>query len=148
MLDIFTRSLRAWYLGTRLNTDLALRPLQRALQMRRPEIHHSDQGIQYAAPGYVGLLQAHGVQVSMADAGEPRQNPYAERVIRTIKEEAVYLSGYRNVTEARENLRRFIEEVYQNKRIHSALGYRTPVEFEAQWWQQHCQIQVEPEGGQ
>lgn len=144
VLDIFTRSLRAWYLGQRLNTDLALRPLEQALQAHRPEIHHSDQGIQYAAPGYVARLQAAGVRVSMAEVGQPRQNPFAERVIRTIKDEAVYLNDYRTLAEARANLRNFIEEVYQTKRIHSALGYLTPAEFEAQWQQQHCQNELSP----
>jgi putative transposase len=137
LLDVFTRSIRGWEVGAYLDSQLALRPLQRALQVSWPEIHHSDQGVQYAASGYVMQLQACGVQISMARAGQPRENAYAERVIRTIKEEEVYLNGYQDLREARENLAAFIDEVYQHKRIHSALGYLTPAEFEAQWRRQN-----------
>ncbi len=124
-------------MGAYLDSQLALRPLQRALQGAWPDIHHSDQGVQYAASGYVEQLQACAVQISMARAGQPRENAYAERVIRTIKEEEVYLNGYQDVREARENLGVFIDEVYQHKRIHSALGYLTPAEFESQWRRQN-----------
>ncbi len=138
LLDIFTRAIRGWELRLYLDSELALRPLQRALQLAQPEIHHSDQGVQYAASGYVGQLQACGVQVSMARAGEPRENAFAERVIRTIKEEEVYLNGYRDLADAHENLGAFIDDVYQTKRIHSALGDLTPVEFESQWRRQNA----------
>jgi transposase InsO family protein len=98
-----------------------------------PTIHHSDQGVQYAATDYVDLLQEHHVQISMTAKGQPVENGYAERLIRTIKEEEVYLSDYRDYEEAYIQIGRFIEDVYQTKRIHSALGYLTPVEFEATW---------------
>lgn len=137
LLDVFTRSIRGWEVGAYLDSQLALRPLQRALQGAWPDIHHSDQGVQYAASGYVEQLQACAVQISMARAGQPRENAYAERVIRTIKEEEVYLNGYQDLREARENLGVFIDEVYQHKRIHSALGYLTPAEFESQWRHQN-----------
>jgi putative transposase len=133
VLDVFTRSLRGWYLGRHLSTDLALNALEMALAKGHPEIHHSDQGVQYAATGYVERLQKAGVQISMSAKGQPTDNPYAERVIRTIKEEEVYLNEYRDFAEARSHLGRFIDDVYQTKRIHSALGYLTPAEFEAQW---------------
>lgn len=135
VLDVFTRSIRGWYLGRYLSGDLVCNALNQALASRRPEIHHSDQGVQYAAPGYTERLQALGVQISMTAIGQPTDNPYAERVIRTIKEEEVYLNEYRDLADARAHLGRFIEEVYQHKRIHSALHYLTPVEFEMQWWQ-------------
>jgi transposase InsO family protein len=137
LLDVFTRGIRGWEVGAHLDSHLTLRPLQRALQGAWPDIHHSDQGVQYAASGYVAQLQSCGVQVSMARAGQPRENAYAERVIRTIKEEEVYLNGYQDLREARENLASFIDEVYQHKRIHSALGYLTPAEFESHWRRQN-----------
>jgi len=146
LLDVFTRSIRGWSLGPSLASELAVQALQAGLRQGRPEIHHSDQGVQYAATGYVEQLQTLGVQISMAAAGQPEQNPYAERVIRTIKEEEVYLNDYRDLREAQENLGYFIEAVYQTKRIHSALGYLTPSEFEAQWRAQRRQ-ELETPGG-
>ena len=146
LLDVFTRSIRGWSLGPSLASELAVQALQAGLRQGRPEIHHSDQGVQYAATGYVEQLQTLGVQISMAAAGQPQQNPYAERVIRTIKEEQVYLNDYRDLREAQENLGYFIEAVYQTKRIHSALGYLTPSEFEAQWRAQRRQ-EIETPGG-
>jgi len=100
---------------------------------RKPDIHHSDQGVQYAATAYVNTLSERGIAISMAEVGQATQNPFAERVIRTIKEEEVYLSDYQNYQDAYHQIGRFIEDVYQHKRIHSALGYLTPAEFEAQW---------------
>jgi putative transposase len=135
LMDVYTRSIRGWCLDNSLSSDLALRALRQALQSRCPELHHSDQGVQYAATGYVELLHTAGVQVSMSAVGRPTDNPYAERVIRTIKEEEVRLNEYENLAHARECLGHFIDDVYQSKRVHSALGYLTPAEFEAQWQQ-------------
>lgn len=132
--DIYTRSIRGWHLGRSLSSDLAVLALERALGDRRPQIHHSDQGIQYAATGYIERLTDLKVQISMSAVGQPTDNPYAERVIRTIKEEEVYLNDYTDLADARSQIGRFIEDVYQTKRIHSALGYLTPVEFEAGYW--------------
>jgi len=134
ILDVFTRSIRGWHLGRSLSSDLALTALERALVKSTPEIHHSDQGVQYAATGYVERLRALGAQVSMAAKGQPTENPYAERVIRTIKEEEVYLNEYDNFADAYQRIGHFIEDVYQTKRIHSALGYLTPAEFETLYW--------------
>ena len=133
ILDVYTRSIRGWKLSRSLDLQLTLSALRRALADRVPLIHHSDQGVQYAATAYTGLLTDHGVQISMAEVGEATQNPYAERVIRTIKEEEVDLSEYQDFTDAYAQLGHFIEQVYQHKRIHSALGYLTPAEFEAVW---------------
>ena len=115
--------------------QLTLTALRCALAKRVPTIHHSDQGSQYAVTDYIDLLAQHHVQVSMAATGTPQDNGYAERLIRTIKEEEVYLSDYRTFAEAYTQIGHFIEDVYQTKRIHSALGYLTPVEFEATWAQ-------------
>lgn len=133
LMDVFTRSMRGWYLGRSLTQELTLTALQRALKRCPPEIHHSDQGVQYAATAYVDLLGAHQVQISMAEVGEAWQNGYAERLMRTIKEEEVDLSDYQNYAEAYQQIGQFLEAVYMHKRIHSALGYLTPGEFEAQF---------------
>jgi transposase InsO family protein len=130
VLDVFTRSIRGWNLSRNLDVRLSLDALQRGLKERTPQIHHSDQGIQYAAREYIRVLEQQGVQISMAAAGKPEENGYAERLMRTIKEEEVDLSDYRDFADAERQIRRFLEEVYMTKRIHSALGYLTPLEFE------------------
>ena len=133
LMDVFTRSIRGWHLGRGLDQELTLAALDRALAERVPEIHHSDQGVQYAATDYVRRLQRYHVVLSMAAVGEPRENGYAERLMRTIKEEEVDLSEYRDYADAYRQLGRFLDDVYNVKRIHSSLGYLTPAEFEEQW---------------
>lgn len=133
ILDVFTRAIRGWALSHGLGGELTLAALQQALSHGCPTIHHSDQGVQYAATDYVALLATKNIQISMAEVGQSQQNGYAERVIRTIKEEEVYLSDYQSYEEALAQIGHFIDDVYLTKRIHSALGYLTPAEFEAQW---------------
>ncbi len=133
VMDVFTRCIRGWYLSRSLDQELTLTALRRALARATPTIHHSDQGVQYAARAYVELLQAAGVRISMAEVGEPTQNGYAERLMRTIKEEEVDLSEYHDYHDAYRQIGRFLDDVYMHKRIHSALGYLTPAEFEHQW---------------
>jgi putative transposase len=133
LMDVFTRAIRGWHLSRNLDHTLSLAALERALLVGVPEIHHSDQGVQYAATGYVERLQGLGIQPSMAGVGKPEENPYAERVIRTIKEEEVYLSDYQDYRDALTQIGPFLDDVYNQKRIHSALGYLTPREFEEQW---------------
>jgi transposase InsO family protein len=138
IMDVFTRSIRGWYLSRNLDQALTLTALKRALEHRTPEIHHSDQGIQYAATAYTDLLRTTGVAISMAEVGEATQNGYAERLIRTIKEEEVDLSDYLDFADAYHQIGRFLEDVYMHKRIHSSLGYLTPVEFETEWFAQQA----------
>jgi putative transposase len=133
LLDLFTRSIRGWELAGHLTEDVPKAALLRALQVRRPQIHHSDQGVQYAATGYIALLEAASVQISMAARGKPTENALVERFMRTLKEEEVSLHEYRDMGDARAHIAQFLEQVYMHKRVHSALGYVPPAEFEAQW---------------
>lgn len=133
LMDVFTRCIRGWHLGRGLDQELTLVALRRAYEHGRPEIHHSDQGVQYAATAYVALLTDGAVKISMANVGEPEENGYAERLMRTIKEEEVDLTEYEDFHAAQSGLGRFLDEVYNRKRIHSSLGYLTPAEFESQW---------------
>jgi putative transposase len=135
LMDVFTRSIRGWHLGRDLDQGLTLAALERALVVAVPQFHHSDQGVQYAATAYVDRLTNLDVQLSMAAVGEPRENGFAERLVRTIKEEEVDLSDYQNFADARGQIGHFIDAVYNVKRIHSSLGYLTPQEFEEQWRQ-------------
>ena len=138
VMDVYTRSIRGWNLSRSLDRSLTLEALQQSLEDHVPEIHHSDQGVQYAALEYVNALQARQVQISMAAQGEPRENGYAERLMRTIKEEEVELSDYQNFADAYRQIGQFLEDVYNTKRIHSSLGYLTPLEFEAAWQSQRA----------
>lgn len=107
--------------------------LQIALFDHVPQIHHSDQGVQYSAHAYIDLLLERQVRISMATVGKAEENGYAERLMRTIKEEEVDLSDYRDFADAHIQIGAFLEDVYNRKRIHSALGYLTPTEFEIGW---------------
>jgi putative transposase len=141
IMDVFTRGIRGWHLGRNLDHTLTLVTLRQALaRYPTPGIHHSDQGVQYAATAYTQVLQDAQVQISMADQGEAWQNGYAERLIRTIKEEEVDLSEYLDYHDAYHQIGRFLDDVYMRKRIHSSLGYLTPAEFEAQWRQEHTLV--------
>jgi len=133
IMDVFTRSIRGWHLARSLDQSLTVTALQRALVHHTPEIHHSDQGVQYAATLYTEMLKNAGALISMAEVGEAWQNGYAERLIRTIREEEIALTEYQDYAHALQQIGRFLDDVYMRKRIHSALGYLTPVEFEEQW---------------
>lgn len=141
LMDVFRRSIspketlreRGWHLMRSMDGSLTTTAFMKGLAKGRPEIHHSDQGVQYAASEYVRVLQQHQVKVSMAEVGQAWQNGYAERLMRTIKEEEVELSEYRNFTEAYEQIEQFLEDVYMKKRVHSSLNYLTPDEYEKKW---------------
>ncbi len=134
ILDAYSRKCVGWNLSCWIDTRLTLAALEMALVCRRPEpglIHHSDQGVQYASSEYILRLDEVGARISMAAVGNPYENAKAESFFRTLKMEEVYLKDYRNFEEAEENIGKFIEEVYNQKRLHSSLGYLPPVEFEA-----------------
>jgi transposase InsO family protein len=134
IIDVFTRRVRGWELGRDLDQRLTLAALRRAMQRgRRPEVHHSDQAVQYAATAYTEILAGRGVAISMAAVGKPEQHGFAERLVRTIKEEEVDLSEYQDFSEAYRQLGRFLDDVYNRERIHSSPGYLTPSKFEQQW---------------
>ncbi|RKU39203.1 IS3 family transposase [Candidatus Poribacteria bacterium] len=132
LMDVFTRMIRAWNLSQHLTQSLTLEPLEQALDDRVPEMHHSDQGVQYLSNDYISTLKHHGIEISVAHRGRPWENGYAERLIRTLKEEEVHLNAYEDIHEARERIGHFITQVYHQKRPHSALGYLTPMEFQQQ----------------
>ena len=133
LMDVFTRIVRGWHLSQHLTHSLTLSPLQQALRQSVPEIHHSDQGAQYLSSAYISTLTRHGVEISLARRGHPWENGYAERFIRTLKEEEVHLNAYEDITDASARIGHFITQVYHHKRPHSALGYLTPLEFEQQY---------------
>jgi len=142
LMDVFTRSIRGWHLDRTMEKSLTIRALEKGLAIAVPEIHHSDQGVQYAANDYVDMLEEKGVKISMAAVGKAWENGYAERLMRTIKEEEVDLSEYRNFREVYERIEEFLEEVYMKKRIHSSLDYLTPEEFEKKWMHEQPEMGV------
>ena len=135
ILDLFSRKCIGWDLGRNLGSQLAMNALAKALKNRGTEslqglIHHSDQGVQYASQDYVDCLKKHNILVSMSRKGNPYDNAFAESFIKTLKYEEVYLNEYGTFEDAYQNIWRFIEKVYNKKRLHSALGYRSPDRFE------------------
>lgn len=139
IMDVFTRAVRGWHLSRSLDHHLTVKALQCALAQHCPHIHHSDQGVQYACKDYTDLLKANHVQISMAAVGKPEDNGFAERLMRTIKEEEVDLTEYRDFHDAYTRIGQFLDDLYTRKRIHSSLEYLTPSEFEAQWRGQQAQ---------
>jgi len=135
VIDAFSRRVVGWAVEVHLRAALAVTALQMALSARRPQpgqlIHHSDRGVQYACAEYSALLAAHGIQPSMSRVGSPYDNAKAESFMSTLKREEVDGRAYRTAHEARRSIGSFIEEVYNRQRLHSALNYLAPADFEA-----------------
>jgi transposase InsO family protein len=133
VLDAYSRRVIGWALDRHLEDDLATAALKMALKRRTPAeglTHHSDRGVQYASNDYTGLLKENGIRISMSRRGNPYDNAACESFMKTLKYEEVYRQEYRDLAEARSNIGQFIEKIYNGKRLHSALGYLPPVEFE------------------
>jgi putative transposase len=133
ILDAFSRRVIGWALERSLETELAFRALRMALAARTVTselVHHSDRGVQYASADYTALLKGHGVRISMSRRGNCYDNAQAESFMKTLKYEEVYLREYETIAEARTGIGHFLEAVYNQKRLHSAIGYLPPVEFE------------------
>ena len=134
VLDAYSRRVVGWALGRSLQAELALAALDLALAERHPQpglVHHSDRGVQYACRDYRDRLAGHGIRGSMSRKGNPYDNAYAESFMKTLKYEEVYRTEYRDFADALTNIGEFINRVYNRRRLHSALGYRSPAQFEA-----------------
>ena len=135
LLDAFSRRVIGWALDTHLRASLAIAALGMAITARRPApgslIHHSDRGVQYACCEYTAMLEAYDIQPSMSRVGNPYDNAKAESFMKTLKQEEVDGRNYRDLKQARDAIGVFIEDVYNRQRLHSALAYRPPIEFEA-----------------
>ena len=133
MLDVFSRKAIGYAISRNLDTELTPAALRMAIVNRNPPpgcIHHSDRGVQYAPEDYVNELQFHNFKISMIRKANPLDNAYAESFIKTLKSEEVYLWEYRTMEDVLRRIPYFIEDVYNQKRLHSALGYCPPSEFE------------------
>jgi putative transposase len=135
VIDVYSRRCIGWEVSRNIDTRLTLNALQNALKTRSSDdltglVHHSDQGVQYASREYVQYLEDHGIQVSMSRKGNPYDNAYAESFMKTLKYEEVLLNEYETYKDAVDNIERFIEDVYNRKRLHSSIGYQSPIEFE------------------
>jgi transposase InsO family protein len=133
VLDAYSRRVIGWALDRHLEDDLAIAALRMALRNRKPPeglTHHSDRGVQYASKDYIALLQEHGIRISMSRRGNPYDNAACESFMKTLKYEEVHRQEYRDLAEAHASIKQFIEKIYNGIRLHSALGYRPPIEFE------------------
>lgn len=133
ILDLYSRRVIGWNISKRIDGDLALGALRMAITQRKPRpgcIHHSDRGVQYLCEKYVAMLKAHGFWISNSAKGNPYDNAWTESFMKTLKQEEVYLADYETYLDVIENLPRFIEAVYNEKRVHSGIKYLTPSELE------------------
>jgi putative transposase len=135
ILDVYSRRVVGWSISRQLDSSIAQQALEVALKERQPDpglIHHSDRGVQYACGDYVKRLEAASITISMSRPGNPWDNAWAESFMKTLKSEEVDGRRYRNFDHARSMIGSFIEELYNGERLHSALDYRSPIEFESE----------------
>jgi transposase InsO family protein len=135
ILDAYSRRVIGWALDRTMEDELTLTALRMALSRRAVQaglVHHSDRGSQYASHDYTDLLKTNGIDISMSRKGNPWDNAACESFMKTLKYEEVHRNEYRDLAEARASIAEFLEKVYNQKRLHSALGYLPPAEFEAQ----------------
>jgi putative transposase len=135
ILDVFSRRVVGWALERTLATPLVVAALEQAIRERQPLpglVHHSDRGVQYASNDYIGLLEKHQMLPSMSRPGNPYDNAFCESFMKTLKREEIYASQYQDLEDLRSNLAVFIEQYYNRQRLHSALQYCSPAQFEKQ----------------
>jgi putative transposase len=145
VLDAFSRKVVGWSVDRTLQSKLPLNALQKAIANRQPPpglIHHSDRGVQYACEGYIRVLRDHQMMPSMSRPGNPYDNASCESFIKTLKREEIYANDYRDLEHMVESVEKFIEHYYNRCRLHSALGYRSPEEFEEETGPRHAEASL------
>lgn len=145
VLDLYSRKVVGWNLGTNLSTDLVVSALQMAIQNRKPSaglIHHSDRGVQYASREYTDILKTNQFQMSMSRKGNPYDNAFCESFMKTFKWDEVDLNEYDTYEEAKLRIENYIENIYNRERLHSSLNYRSPDTFETELFNQHITVPI------
>lgn len=133
IIDVYSRKIIGWAISTSLDHKLCMAAIESAVKQRKPGvgcIHHSDRGAQYCSKSYVTFLKKHGFKISMSAKASPRENAFIESFFKTLKYEEIYLRDYDDENDVLHNVSKFIDQVYNKKRLHSGLGYLPPVEFE------------------
>ena len=135
IIDIYTRKIVGWSVSRDLSHKFCLEALQVAIRKYKPQpgiIHHSDRGVQYCCEAYVDYLKENGFEISMSKLGTPEDNAFIESFFKTLKKEEVHVKDYETMTDVIKNLPKFIDEIYNKRRLHSSLGYKSPEEFETE----------------
>jgi len=135
IMDVYSRKIVGWAISRDLSHEFCLESLRVAIRREKPPrgvIHHSDRGVQYCSEIYTDFLKDKGFEISMSAVGTPEDNAYIESFFKTLKKEEIYFKDYMTLKDVVANLPKFLDEVYNRKRLHSSLGYRTPVEYEAE----------------